>query len=213
MHNVSVSGRKINLSIHYLRNLIKLECVLLFKHDFLFLFFWKGINSTLSKCICNPGFGGDGVTYCDACGNQNPMVLEKMAGGQLIDPFNWVTIALIKFHYETMIYPENQTDGTGTKVSLTYFCNGFLIDRCLNLSSQQSWIIEKLIFFFSKRAHSNCGALHLQEQSLLALWCRCIAAERDQDRVQREISLIWIALHSLFGLALLLGDTAKSTVY
>lgn len=84
------------------------------------------------KCVCNHGFNGDGINYCDECGVSSiEPNLGRIVGGVQAVKNSWPSAVLIKFSYKGNIKLPSLNGGKReiVTVRLSSKCGGTLIDR------------------------------------------------------------------------------------
>jgi plasminogen len=79
------------------------------------------------QCICDYGYAGDGLTYCDECGLTFASAnLVKVVGGQKATAHSWPAAAYIKINYKTDL---SLNGALHRGYAVEYSCGGTLVDR------------------------------------------------------------------------------------
>jgi secreted trypsin-like serine protease len=85
-----------------------------------------------AQCICDDGYSGDGITYCDECGLTHAHPNVKIVGGKDAEKYSWPAIAYVQISYTTDLMIQGVALNAYT---FTITCTGTLIDRSTVLTA------------------------------------------------------------------------------
>jgi hypothetical protein len=102
------------------------------------------------KCLCEYGYSGDGVNYCDECGLAYEAPNLKIVGGVDAVAYSWPATAVVSFSYKTRI----SINGRMQEYEYGSQCGGALIDRDTILTAAHCIITEFTVSGFNERDYT-----------------------------------------------------------